>query len=877
MKHAITRTLLKTLILYTAAVVVSCTSSADKLTVDLDAVTITFVAPSADLAHYQTLARTFSAQHPGILVQVVDAGTLLTLDDTTSSPMVRLCRLAAAADIFSFGGLDPAMLGRSGAVYDLQPLLAAHDNFAAVDFLPGLLDRYRDSNGIWGIPVGVRPRVMFFNKGLFDAAGVPYPQPGWTWDDFLDKALTLTDPRSGIWGFAEQWPNESVGAFVYQHGGSLLQEGRPDFANPLAVEALNWYADLARTHRVMPSPDTLTAAQSRTRSLLQAGRVAIWLGLLGQTWSVDTGIVPLPRDRYDEAMATVPAYYVSTRTIHPEAAWRWLDFLTRQLPPPGLLPARRSVLNSSAYKALMHETTYTMYRYILEHLPVASWPTGSPWFFHAYDWLTNEGMPAVLCGESDAEDVLTEAQSRALAALAEVDDTTCGSLGIYTPSVVTSPAVQSVTFAPVTHNWLYEALARRYQEDRSGVVITITSDALIVVDGTTDLAKPPHITADTQLVPTSRKLSDLARDFRNLQPFVDGDPTVALADFYPQALAAYRRESDLWALPGEMSAAMLFYNKALFDEAGVGYPRSGWTWDDFLAAAIRLTRNEGLGKQWGFITLPGPDQWFEIPLILASQHGGALVDSRAAPSAPTLDDPAVVAAVRWYANLVHVHRVMPIPVFREETIGKQVANWDVARGLIEEGWVAMWIDSTWLLPGVDKPQMKLSLGVTPLPVLVVGGQPATWYTFTGYGISAQAPYPEEAWRWITFLSREPGIVRGVPARRSLADLTATLAPSELQPEIQQAYDATLATYADAGYDRIRAEIPWFDVVYRLYRDAVEESLRDGTDPTQTLSDAQAVAEAYMVCLEMRGGLNDNSVGEMCEEEANVPPPDPWWQ
>jgi multiple sugar transport system substrate-binding protein len=284
-----------------------------------DQTVVTFAVHSLDLGHYKTLAQSFNAAHPTIQVQIQEADALFSLQDNLS-PGDELCLLALSVDAFLYYEMDPTTLSASGVVYDLQPLLERHPEFASDDFFPGLLARFAEHERLWGIPAGVEPLLVYYNRSLFDAAGMDYPQPGWTWDDFLDTALALTNLDTGVWGFVEQYRYGSAGAFIYQHGGTLIDKDGPNFSDPLAVEALNWYTDLARTHHVMPGPNSPDAPRPEGNNLPQIGRAAMWIGVPDQTHNMNTGVVSLPRDQQDAAMTNVPAYYVSAGTAYPEAA-----------------------------------------------------------------------------------------------------------------------------------------------------------------------------------------------------------------------------------------------------------------------------------------------------------------------------------------------------------------------------------------------------------------------------------------------------------------------------------------------------------------------------------------------------------------------------
>lgn len=80
------------------------------------------------------------------------------------------------------------------------------------DYYPGILAVNEYEGGVYGLPWIAQPVVVYFNRGLFDAAGVDYPTTGWTWNDFMEKARALTqdtdgDGQTDQWGFINNsWP-----------------------------------------------------------------------------------------------------------------------------------------------------------------------------------------------------------------------------------------------------------------------------------------------------------------------------------------------------------------------------------------------------------------------------------------------------------------------------------------------------------------------------------------------------------------------------------------------------------------------------------------------------------------------------------------------
>lgn len=84
-----------------------------------------------------------------------------------------------------------------------------------------------------------------------------------------------------------------------------------------------------------------------------------------------------------------------------------------------------------------------------------------------------------------------------------------------------------------------------------------------------------------------------------LDPYIKRD-SYDLSGFYPGLLEYSSYQGSLYALPRDNDTKVIFYNKSLFDEAGLADPASGWTWEDLRQAAIRLTKvyvRRGAGGQ----------------------------------------------------------------------------------------------------------------------------------------------------------------------------------------------------------------------------------------------------------------------------------------
>ncbi|RPI28750.1 MAG: extracellular solute-binding protein, partial [Chloroflexota bacterium] len=360
-------------------------------------VTITFAAYEMDRLLYEPVIEEFNRQNHETSVQFV------ALPDQALDPAA----LASAADVvLLWSGFDSAS---SGYFRDLQPLLEPDPNFEMEDFWPGLIDSCRDPDErLLGVPLSASVNGVFYDRGAFDAAGLAYPAPGWTWADFRHAAEVLTVFEDGAprYGFVDN-PHLSasileplVGARLAASSGQIDAE----VAQDLDV-TLQWYVNLARSGRIYPvqdSQDGASVIEAWEKLFMGDHPPAMWVGNLASTVPGETtglspdnplrglaleryGFAPFPASSSIEQAGSTPVSSVcaviSAGSTHPQEAWAWVSFISRQrlvqnqIMTGELLqaPARRSVAAQSGYWDLLPDDAVEPVQYILDHL----WPGGA--------------------------------------------------------------------------------------------------------------------------------------------------------------------------------------------------------------------------------------------------------------------------------------------------------------------------------------------------------------------------------------------------------------------------------------------------------------------------------------------------------------------
>jgi multiple sugar transport system substrate-binding protein len=329
---------------------------------------------------------------------------------------------------------------------------------------------------------------------------------------------------------------------------------------------------------------------------------------------------------------------------------------------------------------------------------------------------------------------------------------------------------------------------------------------------------PPDVFAmDAPLYPDWQSRGALL----NLQPFLDADPA-ALDGVFPVTLEAYKTPEGYFGLPRDFQTIVLYYNKDMFDAAGVSYPTDAWTWDDFRAAAKALTLDkdgDGSVDQWGFWAEAYDQEPFWGSVIWS--HGGDIVDTEAGKT--LIDSPEAQAGFELIRAMWLDDKSMPTQT--------QLAQYGYDGFLA--GVSAMGVSGHWSVP--DYASAGLNFDVAPLPSGPAGR--VTGVNSAGFVISADTKNPEAAWDFVRFATGEIGqsalaeLGFAVPIRESVA--TSDIYLKQAAPINHQMFVDALA------YARPKP-------VFRGYEDwssAVGDALTTIWEGDATVADAVAEAVA----------------------------------
>jgi len=232
----------------------------------------------------------------------------------------------------------------------------------------------------------------------------------------------------------------------------------------------------------------------------------------------------------------------------------------------------------------------------------------------------------------------------------------------------------------------------------------------------------------------------------NLQPYLDQNPDL-LKGVYPQTLEAYKTPDGMYGLPRDFQTIALFYNKDMFDEAGVAYPTGEWTYDDLRNAAKQLTKIGADGKvtQFGF----SADLW-DMELIWSEAiwaYGGEVID--ADHTETLIGEPKAREAWQLFHDMLFEDKSWPDP----NTVGEYGDDPFLA------GVAAMTPVGHWAVPGYAEASFKWD--VAPMPKGPAGQ--ATSVNSAGFVIGKASKNPDAAFEFLKYVVSEP-------AQKRLAEL-----------------------------------------------------------------------------------------------------------
>lgn len=232
-----------------------------------------------------------------------------------------------------------------GKLYNIYDLIEKDENFELTDLAANVWYEWEEGKS-FGCNTALETYGIFYNKDLFDKAGVAYPpskiEEALSWDEFVELAKKVTFDENGNNAASPDFDPENIKQygvnmgtglnsymnFVFQNGGDFLTEDGKEFAfsSEEALDALQKCADLINVHHVAPSPVAQKALPAPSIAL-QTGQIAMsiegqWTALdLGES-GMNFGAACLPKmGKEYRNVVNGGATVIFADTEYPEEAW----------------------------------------------------------------------------------------------------------------------------------------------------------------------------------------------------------------------------------------------------------------------------------------------------------------------------------------------------------------------------------------------------------------------------------------------------------------------------------------------------------------------------------------------------------------------------
>ena len=288
-----------------------------------------------ELKAFREVVAAYGEVEPEVEVQLIEASDR---DDL----IARLSTSIAGGrppDLFLINYRFFGQFAARGALEPIEDRFESSTAFEPDDFYPQALDAFRYDGRLVCLPQNVSSLVVYYNRDLFEQAGVAEPEPGWTWGEMVAKAIELTRDEDGDgnvdqYGLGVEPTLIRIAPFVWSNGGELVDDVRRPtrftLDTPAAQEAMQAFFDLRQLHLVVPTEEEIESEDDETRFL--NGRTAMVLSSRRATpafrtiTAFDWDVAALPRHERQAGILHSDAYCLTAASEEKDAAWRFMEF-----------------------------------------------------------------------------------------------------------------------------------------------------------------------------------------------------------------------------------------------------------------------------------------------------------------------------------------------------------------------------------------------------------------------------------------------------------------------------------------------------------------------------------------------------------------------
>ncbi|MFM9278061.1 ABC transporter substrate-binding protein [Paenibacillus jiagnxiensis] len=372
---AASKAILAAMVLLLAAGCGSSPSSGDNAEGERVQLTMQAWGNPAELKVYQKALDAFTKENPQIHVKLVPVP-----GDQYEQKLLTSLQGNRGPDVFYSSEPTMSRLIEAGQVQPLSEFLQSEESYVKADEFPeGLWGPARKDGEIYGLPPDSNPLVLYYNKKVFEEAGVKSPQEyydegRWNWDAFREVTgqLKAAGKQGYImenwWAHWYSWVWSNGGRIFDEQGKLVLNENEP------AKEAFGFMHDLVQDGNAvyagsLPKGQGADAMfMSGQVGMLAAGR---WLEpLFTQNKSIEFDYIAFPSNTGKKEPVAVPAAYfaVNSKNPHVKEAMKFISFYVSEQGQEIRLADGGNALAAipGADEAIMSKSTIEHTRYLSE-------------------------------------------------------------------------------------------------------------------------------------------------------------------------------------------------------------------------------------------------------------------------------------------------------------------------------------------------------------------------------------------------------------------------------------------------------------------------------------------------------------------------------
>lgn len=244
-------------------------------------------------------------------------------------------------DVFWMHSNESQKYMEGEVLLDLTDKIAESQDIDFNNYYEDITKFYQLDGKTYAIPKDYDTIGLWYNKTMFDEAGIAYPDETWTWDTLAEAAKKLTDKEKGQYGFVSPAANNQDGYYnlIYDFGGEIINEDKTKsgWDNPKTIEAMNWWYDNLVT---IAMPPQRVMAENTADVLFQSGKAAM---IMQGSWMVnafkqneytakncDVAVLPMTKDGVRKSIYNGLGWAAFAETKNPEGAWKLIEFFGKE-------------------------------------------------------------------------------------------------------------------------------------------------------------------------------------------------------------------------------------------------------------------------------------------------------------------------------------------------------------------------------------------------------------------------------------------------------------------------------------------------------------------------------------------------------------------